>query len=349
MPKLVVVADDLTGALDSAVAFAAEGRPVPVARRVDDLASILRERPEIVAVNTGTRDADAATVHDRMKRVLAALDIASVEMVFKKVDSRLKGNVGLETAIMARAMGGCPVVAAPAIPAMGRVQRSGRIEGVGMAVPIGIARLFDLPVEVPDVATDADLDRVVKGRRGVLWVGARGLAFALARATSPGGARPLPPPPVRPLLVAIGSRDPITLAQVELVARLVPVHPAPDGRLTASPQIAPVVIFQLTEGGGERAPEDAVRDFAAGIADWMREHRPAALLATGGETADAILTRIGIGRLDLLAEVSEGLPVCEGSAPWGRLRILTKSGGFGAPDILAEIAGQHALADIGRA
>lgn len=348
MPKVVVIADDLTGALDSAVAFAADGRSVPVARRVEDLAPILREGPEIVAVNTGTRDADAATVRQRMKRLLAELDIVSVEIVFKKVDSRLKGNVGLETAILARAMGDCRIVAAPAIPAMGRVQLAGRIDGVGVAAPIVVARLFEQPVEVPDIATDTELDTVVAGRRGVLWVGARGLAFALARLAPFGERRLVAPAPVRPLLMAIGSRDPITVAQVELVARAVPVYPAPDGRLTVSPQIAPVVAFQLTEGGAKRAPEEAVRDFAAGIADWMLEHRPSALLATGGETANAILAQMGIGRLDLLAEVAEGLPVCEGLAPWGTLRIFTKSGGFGGPEILAEIAGQHALADVGK-
>lgn len=347
MPKVLVIADDLTGALDSAVAFASVGCPVPVARQVDDLDSILRESPEVVAVNTGTRDADVATVRERMSRLLAALDIASVGTVLKKVDSRLKGHVGLETAILARAMGDPSVVAAPAIPAMGRVQRAGRIEGTGVAAPIEVARLFDRPVEVPDIATDADLDRVISGKGHVLWVGARGLAFALARAAMGERAKQAPAA-VGPLVMAIGSRDPITLAQVAQMASAVPMCPAPDGRLTMSPQVAPVLGFQLTDGGTGRAEDAAARDFAAGVAAWMRTHRPAALLASGGETANAILAELDIGRLNLLAELAEGIPVCEASAPWGSLRIITKSGGFGGPELLADIAGQHALVDMGK-
>lgn len=346
MPKVLVIADDLTGALDSAVAFASTGHPVPVARQVDGLASILRESPDVVAVNTGTRGADVAIVRERMARLLAAVDFASVGTVLKKVDSRLKGNVGLETAILASAMGNCRVVAAPAIPAMRRVQRAGRIEGAGVAAPIDVARLFDRPVEVPEIATDADLDQAVAGQRDLLWVGARGLAFALGRASA-GSPAPTAPAPVGPLLMAVGSRDPITLAQVAAVAKSVRVHPAIDGSLTASPPMAPVIVFQLSDSGAGRAEEEAARDFATGVANWMRKHRPASLLATGGETADAILAQLRISRLDLIAEVAEGLPVCEASAPWGNLRIMTKSGGFGGPGLLAEIAGRHALADLG--
>lgn len=346
MPTLVVIADDLTGALDSAVAFASDGHPVPVARRVDDLAPILRENPDIVAVNTGTRDVDPETVRDRMARLLEILDVAGVTTILKKVDSRLKGNVGLETAILADATGNRRIVVAPAIPAMGRVQRAGRVEGTGVAKPIEIARLFDRPVEVPDIVTDADLDRLVAGRRDVLWVGARGLAFALARASS-GEPETKAPAPVGPLVVALGSRDPITLAQVAVVAQSVPVHPAPDGELRASPPMAPVLAIHLTDGGAGRTGEEAAGVFAAGIADWMRKYRPATLLASGGETANAILAQLGIGRLDLCAEMAEGVPVCEASAPWGSLRIMTKSGGFGGPEFLAEIARQHTLADMG--
>ncbi len=59
-----------------------------------------------------------------------------------------------------------------------------------------------------------------------------------------------------------------------------------------------------------------------------------ALVATGGETARAILDAWGIRQLRLLGEVEPGLPwsVTEG---WRRdLIVLTKAGSFGTPGTL---------------
>jgi 4-hydroxythreonine-4-phosphate dehydrogenase len=59
-----------------------------------------------------------------------------------------------------------------------------------------------------------------------------------------------------------------------------------------------------------------------------------ALVATGGETARAILDAWGIRRLRLLGELEPGLPwaVTEG---WRRdLIVLTKAGSFGTPGTL---------------
>jgi 4-hydroxythreonine-4-phosphate dehydrogenase len=59
-----------------------------------------------------------------------------------------------------------------------------------------------------------------------------------------------------------------------------------------------------------------------------------ALVATGGETARAILDTWGIQRLRLLGEVEPGLPwsVTDG---WRRaLIVLTKAGSFGSPGTL---------------
>jgi 4-hydroxythreonine-4-phosphate dehydrogenase len=72
---------------------------------------------------------------------------------------------------------------------------------------------------------------------------------------------------------------------------------------------------------------------------WARMIRPCAhyagtLVATGGETARAIMEAWGIRRLRLLGEVEPGLPyaITDG---WSRqILILTKAGGFGSPDTL---------------
>ncbi|WP_198665173.1 four-carbon acid sugar kinase family protein [Tropicimonas sp. IMCC34011] len=336
MSRLLLIADDLTGALDTAVAFAGAGRRVAVARTPATAACLAAGRPDVLAVNLGTRDGSEAEARARMEAVCAAVDPSDFDIVLKKIDSRLKGHPGAETEVLAWAMSGPRCVVLPAIPAMGRVQRGGRIEGHGVERPIEIAPLFSSAVETPDAAGDEEIDRVVAGRSGVLWVGASGLAGGLARTLFPGD------PPERPtlhgpLLMAIGSRDPITAAQIAALEGI-PVHAAPDGQVGDPALGRSVEVVRMTDGGAGRDGAAAGAVFAAGMAALIRQYRPASLLCCGGETANAILAELGIGELDLLAEISPGLPVCEVKLPWGRLALVTKSGGFGAPDVLAALA-----------
>ena len=333
MPEILVVADDLTGALDSAVAFAGGGG-VRVARRVEDVTRALIADPRVLAVSTGSREGSAAAAQDRIAALAEMLDLAKIPVVMKKVDSRLKGHVGAETTLLARLSARDRVLAAPAIPDMGRVQRKGQLTGAGIDGAIDIAARL-AGASVPDIATDADLDAAVEGGGAdTLWTGARGLAFALARSLSiPAAAPPALP---GPMLFAVGSRDPITVAQVARLRERTAILDAPDGEVPqADAQVRAIV---MTEGGGRRPGAEAGAAFADGIARALDRIRPMTLLASGGETADAVLDRLGIGCLDVVAEIAPGLPVCTARTAWGEMRIATKSGGFGPPDLLARIA-----------
>jgi D-threonate/D-erythronate kinase len=59
-----------------------------------------------------------------------------------------------------------------------------------------------------------------------------------------------------------------------------------------------------------------------------RVHRIAGLIATGGETARAVLTRCGVTGLSVRGEVQPGVPL---SSSWGAFEIpvITKAGAFG--------------------
>lgn len=60
----------------------------------------------------------------------------------------------------------------------------------------------------------------------------------------------------------------------------------------------------------------------------------AALIATGGETARALLSAMGIAQLEVIEEVEEGVPLLLADAQGGKLPVITKAGGFGQPDTL---------------
>ncbi|WP_342343731.1 four-carbon acid sugar kinase family protein [Martelella limonii] len=330
-----MLADDLTGALDSSVAFAMAGRSVVLARRADALGDVLAQHPDVIALSSGSRECSAGEAARRVEAMLRPLPLKSFDLVIKKVDSRLKGNIDAEMTVLCKALDPPQVIAAPAIPSMGRTVESGRLTGSGVAQPIDVAARFAMPVHVPDVVVDADFDAAIAAApAGALWVGARGLSFALARADAGGPAVPALP---ADMLIVNGSRDPITLAQIARIAERVSVLEAPDGLVDAAASPALPAVVTMTDGGGGLDGATAAARFGRSIGALVRRLKPSMLLIAGGESANAILDDLGIVTLQVLSELRPGLPVSLASGPWQTLQIVTKSGGFGSPELLEEL------------
>lgn len=341
--KVLIIADDLTGALDAAVAFVRPGRTVRVARRVENLSEVAGSGADVVCVNTSSREGTEAAAISRVMAVAEIVDPSSVPILMKKVDSRLKGHVGAETKALAKLAGRTRVVAAPAIPDMGRLQEVGVVFGSGIAAPIKLVDRFDTGVCVPDIRTEGDLASAVAALDDqTLWAGARGLAFALAEAAF--GAAEIEQTELQvPLLIALGSRDPITLAQVRALNGICSLRQAPNGSVPDVTDIPAKIVVAMSPGDKEVDPADAGASFAEGMARLATRMKPRSLLVSGGETADLLLDRLGIGVLTVLAEVAPGLPICCAAAPWGPLLVATKSGGFGPPELLCRLVARAGL------
>lgn len=341
--RLAIVSDDLTGALDSAAPFANLGFRVVVATGLAALPAALASGAEVLAVSLSSREIAAPQAAFRAAQ--AARLLAGVPRLFKKIDSRLKGNIAAEVSAIAAVRGLGRVLICPAIPDLGRKVRGGALEGTGVPVPLPVAATVGLPgglqLLCPDAPDDAALDAVAAGLAATLPVGARGLAAALARQMGAGRkARPAPALPA-PLAVLVGSRDPITLAQVDCArgAAQVAWLGAPDGVVPAALPDSPAVILQATAASTGAAPQLVSSRLAQGFAGSALARRPG-LVVTGGETAGAVLAALGVGLVTLLGEVQPGLPICRPldfpEAPF----IVTKSGGFGAVDCLAQLIRQ---------
>jgi uncharacterized protein YgbK (DUF1537 family) len=125
MPKLLVIADDLTGANDTGVQFAGRGISTLV---VTDAAGPLpggADRFEVLVVNTESRHLDPKSAAERVKTAVRRGREAGVSHFYKKTDSTLRGNVGSELeALLAEAGGGC-LSFVPAYPKLGRTTRNG--------------------------------------------------------------------------------------------------------------------------------------------------------------------------------------------------------------------------------
>lgn len=341
--QVALVADDLTGALDAVAPFAEIGLYCVVATEPGSLKDALASGAVIVAVSTNSREMPQADAIEAVRSV--AEKLVSVPRVVKKIDSRLKGHVAQETTALATVLGLRKALVCPAIPTMGRIVRNGNVDGFGVDRPIPVVEHMKnntgLAVTAPDAGSDADIDRIVETTTDdVLLVGARGLSSALARRMAQPEHKPrtLLPLPL-PIAIGIGSRDPITLAQVEDVRRVrddTVYVSAPDGICPDTFADARLLIVQTTKGPGAAKPADVTAAFAEGFVRLAASGR-ASLVLTGGETASAVLALLGIRLLEVLGEPVSGLPLCRALDFSGSPLILTKSGGFGAPDVLSRL------------
>ncbi|MCX5496714.1 four-carbon acid sugar kinase family protein [Kaistia dalseonensis] len=347
---VAIIGDDLTGTLDAAAPFAARGFSTAIAMAPEDAPAALATGATVVAVNSVSRAMDADGAALAVRRAADVLAAANPAIAFKKIDSRLKGNLATETAAALDGFRRLRGIVCPAIPEFGRIVEHGRLQGFGVDEPIVVACRFGMVagrLSAPDASRPAHLDAIAALLHGEaeshLAIGARGLADALAARLA--GNQPILPrsaPLARPMLFAIASRDPITIGQVErLRGRLSPgaERAAPNGdvapaRLPADMEIG---LALATMGDGEASAESVAERFATGVAALVMGREIGTLVLCGGETAFAVLRRLGITVLGVGGEAAAGIPWCHATVDGRAMAILTKSGGFGGPDELVKL------------
>jgi uncharacterized protein YgbK (DUF1537 family) len=202
-----------------------------------------------------------------------------------------------------------------------------------------------------DAETDDDLAALAEALAeapGTLAAGSAGLGRALSRVLGTAGpAATLPPGEAR--LIVVGSRHPAGRALVEALARAgaVCVEAGEAGHGEPAPAVAalaagrPAVVAAPTAPAG--APDAVARQVARAAAHILERARPALTVVTGGETAYALLQRLGPTRFDLYGAPAEGLALGALAMPDGRsIALLTKAGGFAAAPLLSLLAGGRA-------
>lgn len=122
--SVVVVADDLTGAVDTVHGFATRGHDgaVVAVPPADGQGAHLDPEPSILGVNTDSRYTPPREAAVAVSELVTAV---SASVVYKKVDSTLRGNISAEVDAALRASGAELALFAPAFPATGRVTIDG--------------------------------------------------------------------------------------------------------------------------------------------------------------------------------------------------------------------------------
>ncbi|MDE2867051.1 MAG: four-carbon acid sugar kinase family protein [Chloroflexota bacterium] len=129
--RWAVIADDLTGALDTALQFRKAGKQTIVSTH----SGVWPSRGSVVALSTETRHVSAASAAASVTAAFRTLPCGTLARIYKKTDSLLRGNIGPELRALCDAADSGPLVFAPAYPTGGRTTIDGthRLEGVPIA------------------------------------------------------------------------------------------------------------------------------------------------------------------------------------------------------------------------
>ncbi|WP_296186746.1 four-carbon acid sugar kinase family protein [Pseudomonas sp. UBA1879] len=397
---LLIIADDLSGAADCAIAFAGAGLSTVVT--LD--AAHDTGAASVVAIDTDTRRLSVAQAGERTLTAWQTLRKPG-QRLYKKIDSTLRGNWAAEVAALQPHVG--LAIIAPAFPATGRTTLSGRVmvngqplettdtwklehadRSADIASMLGDAglRVAKLSLEalrgssaallqhitevahseadalIVDAETTEDLRTLAVATTTInaplFWVGSGGLARELAALpyllSTPAQTPVAPREKYAPTLVLVGSLSSVSERQCALLKERADIGElvVPPAVLRQGPAHGDWAGWELRiraylRGGDDlllRIGRDDAFNPAEGaqlstqLAAMVRPHfaHVGGLVATGGETARAMLGAAGIGSLQLLCEIEAGvafgLPIStqDGHRPG----VVTKAGAFGTDHAL---------------
>lgn len=254
MVKLLIIADDFTGALDTGVQFAADGVAVRVVLYKWWNICGLEGFADVLVVDTETRHMHGRDAYHIVKEITRLAIETGIPYLYKKTDSALRGNIGSELTAMLHGSGRIRLHFIPAFPKMERVTKDGihYIDRIPVSesifgqdpfepvlesfVPDIIRRQSDVAVMMPEhdsqekdqempavVVYDAESDEEIAeigknlNNRGQLnmTAGCAGFAAILPDILGLKGFRPSVYRRKEHFLVACGSVNPITVKQLD--------------------------------------------------------------------------------------------------------------------------------------
>lgn len=339
----VIIADDLTGACDAALQFRKRGAKTLVHLKWD---ADLAEPSGVHAFSTDSRTLNACESEQRVRQLAALVtkQYGSPSVIFKKIDSLMRGLPGIEIAATLDAFACDVAVITPAFPELGRRVVDGHlhVEGdttwnaVDMLATMRNQGLYECEhvsageiarslatgcryISV-DSASKDDLtliaDEAMCCGRKMLWAGSAGLASAVAELMFPTIEEPANrTADSRPVLFVIGSNHPITAVQLEMLESI-----SPEQRTIIHLPMDNITAYEI------RAMLPNVKE------------QFAAVVVSGGDTLSLVGRAMEIECIEIEGQILDGLPfgqICGGVL--NGVAVATKSGAFGHPDALIKV------------
>ena len=120
-----IIADDLTGANDTALQFHLRGSNTQILLSKDTVIQNLKNT-QTWAISTETRNLEPKIACERVKFATKKfVDELNLDYFYKKIDSTIRGNIAQETLAMLDTLGWQAAVIVPAFPSEGRVTVGG--------------------------------------------------------------------------------------------------------------------------------------------------------------------------------------------------------------------------------
>ena len=179
-----IIADDLTGANDSALQFQMHGASTQILLS-EDVEGLNIKGTQMWAISTESRNIAPELAYEKVKHTTQVMiDKFNPDFFFKKIDSTIRGNIAVETLGMLEVLGWDAAIIVPAFPIEGRVTVGGYhllkgipIERTEMArdphSPISESHLPTLLInqigkDYENIVASLDLREVMKGAGPIL-------------------------------------------------------------------------------------------------------------------------------------------------------------------------------------
>ncbi len=251
MLRLAIIADDLTGALDTGIKFSKMGIGCQIITGDGFFVDDIDHSKEILVIDTETRHVHEQEAYSKVYSTAKLCVDLGIKYFYKKTDSALRGHIGSELAALDDVTGE-PVAFVPALPRENRCTREGihyingtpvaqsnfgsdplnpvRQSSVSMLIheesALSVANVYekdrgtwpDSQVAVFDASTRSDLeeiaDRLVENGHIRITAGCAGFAEVLAEKIPFLKGRECPAVQSRKLFVVCGSINDVTKKQV---------------------------------------------------------------------------------------------------------------------------------------
>lgn len=304
MDKLLMIADDLTGALDTGVAFASAGIATCVGQGDYFLYNSEAASCAVQVSVVESRHISKEEAYQAVYEIVRKAEDCGFTRIYKKTDSALRGNIGAELAAVRSASCEKTLYFVPAYPEMGRITKDG-IHYINGSIPVAESIFGSDPfnpvthsavldvlqetttaeaycadlsfaeypkgIAVFDASTDEELfciaRHLVQNRSAKIFSGCAGFANALKETLDFRSEDQVDVYPSENLIVFCGSINPISLAQCQEVVD----KGAPN--------------FHLMHNGVYSEPDELIEKIATAA-----EHSPITVFDTGSTDVSSDLS-----------------------------------------------------------
>lgn len=391
MKKIMVIADDLTGACDTGIKFTQKGYKTRVIMPKDGDFSIQDESVEVFSITTDTRN---CTSEEAKKIINKLLDFYGGNYHFyKKIDSVLRGNIISELDVFIERGYAKKAIICPSYVEEGRTLKNGvlricKSEGeanFNVGETLGLESWGYISLKTVRKGYEAVVKKVRNISEKYILVDsitnedlqiiaeACEVLTECIPAGSAGLARYYYKPLIKPKkiekkkindggipLIVVGTKNPITVNQVKQLKKMnnlevYLVYIASDGVTVTHTEILEkkinkegiLLTTNLVYFNEEKSEhllymnfsnENIKQIIAKEATSIYGRNNISSIISTGGDTSSCVLESLGLNRIDLIEEIILGIPYGIASSSDGnKIKIVTKSGGFGKEDALVKL------------